>query len=82
MLLATHETVEAIMCRANGVTQKMVDDFDIPYAQTHEEDLDAGDEPDAPYQHEHCIATAIERVMCAEFRINWNEYDREVAKLQ
>jgi hypothetical protein len=80
--LLTHELVEALMCRHNGVTPKDVDEFDMPYARTHEFDLNAGDEPDAPYRHEHCLATAIERILAAELDIIWKSYDDEVAKIK
>lgn len=79
MVLAIHEAVEAVMCKHNGVTQAMVDDFDIPYHNAHEIDLNAGDELDAPYRHEHCLATAIERIMAAELDVPWKTYDDEVA---
>jgi hypothetical protein len=79
-LLAIHECVEAVMCHHNGVTVKAVDEFDQKYYETHADDLDAGDEPDAPYRHEHCLATAIERILCAELGVIWSEYDRELAE--
>lgn len=80
LLLAIHETVEAIMCHFNGVTQADVDTFDKTYYETHECDKDAGDDPAAPYVHEHCLATAIERILCAELRVNWEKYDRELGE--
>ncbi len=79
VLLAVHETVEAIMCKQNGVTQQSVDKFDEEFYKTHTDDIDAGDESGAPYEHEHCIATAIERTLCAELRVNWKSYDDELA---
>jgi|ERR1044071_1627060 hypothetical protein len=79
-LLAIHECVEAIMAHHNGVTVKAVDEFDQKYYETHADDLDAGDEADAPYRHEHCLATAIERILCAELGVVWSEYDRELAE--
>lgn len=80
MLLAIHETVEALMCCHNSVTVAQVDKFDQEYDKTHTFDLDAGDERDAPYRHEHCLATAIERILCAEFGVVWSEYDKELAE--
>jgi hypothetical protein len=77
-LLAIHETVEAIMCKHNGVTQASVDVFDKEYYETHECDKDAGDDPQAPYVREHCLATAIERILCAELDVNWKSYDDEL----
>lgn len=80
VLLAIHETVEALMCKHNGVTQADVDAFDLEYDKTHDFDLNAGDDPAAPYVREHCLATAIERILCAELEVNWQEYDTELAQ--
>jgi hypothetical protein len=79
VLLGIHEAVEAIMCKHNGVTQAAVDEFDQQYDKTHSTDCNAGDDPAAPYSREHCFATAIERILCAELGVNWLEYDTELA---
>lgn len=79
-LLAIHEAVEAIMCKHNGVSQKQVDEFDQRYDLEHADsnDVEAGDDPKAPYEREHCFATAIERILCAELGVHWREYDNEL----
>jgi hypothetical protein len=79
MLLAVHELTEAIMCKHNGVTQKQVDEFDQEYDKTHTTDCNAGDDTAAPYKREHCFATAIERILCAELGVDWKTYDDELA---
>ena len=79
MLLAVHELTEAIMCKHNGVSQKQVDEFDTEYDKTHDTDCNAGDDPAAPYKREHCFATAIERILCAELGVDWKHYDDELA---
>lgn len=78
VLLKVHEAVEAIMCRSNGVTVAQVDAFDIEYDKNHSSDLNAGDDPKAPYEREHCFATAIERILCAELKVPWLAYDKEL----
>lgn len=78
-LLALHEAVEAVMCKHNGVSVAEVDKFDLEYDKTHAFDVNAGDDPACPYVHEHCLATAIERILCAELGVNWLEYDTELA---
>ena len=80
VLLAIHETCEAILCKHNGVSQQAVDAFDLEYDKTHTFDLNAGDDPGAPYVREHCFATAIERIMAAELDVNWLKYDTELAE--
>lgn len=77
-LLAIHEAVEAVMCRSNGVSQKQVDDFDAAFDRIHDTDVEAGDDPAAPYAREHCFATAIERILCAEMLVSWRRYDDEL----
>jgi len=79
-LLQIHETVEAIMCKHNGVTQQSVDEFDVEFDKTHALDLNAGDDPAAPYKREHCLATAIERILCAELDVDWKTYDDELGR--
>lgn len=83
VLLAIHETVEAIMCKHNGVSQEAVDKFDVEYDKSHpnEPDLNAGDDAKAPYFREHCLATAIERILCAELDVHWKTYDDDLAHL-
>ncbi len=78
-LLGIHEAVEAIMCKHSGVSQASVDKFDQEYDKTHPIDLNAGDDPAAPYVREHCLSTAIERILCAELDVNWLHYDTELA---
>lgn len=77
-LLAIHEAVEAVMCKSNGVSQKQVDEFDAAYDKTHDTDVEAGDDPGAPYAREHCFSTAIERILCAEMGVAWAVYDHEL----
>lgn len=79
-LLQLHETVEAVFCRFNGITQAEVDAFDIEYDKTHTFDVNAGDDPKAPYMREHCFATAIERIAAGVLQVNWQEYDKELAE--
>ncbi len=79
VLLGIHEAVEAVMCKRNGVTQGQVDAFDLEYDKTHTFDVNAGDDPAAPYRHEHCLATAIERILAAELDVVWELYDKELA---
>lgn len=81
-LLGIHEAVEAIMCKHNGVSQQSVDEFDQQYDLDHPEeaDLEAGDDPMAPYVLEHCYATAIERILCGVLRVSWKSYSDELIK--
>lgn len=56
MLVALHELVEVILCKAGGVEQQAVDAFDIEFERKRAaRNLDEpGDDPAAPYRDEHC----------------------------
>jgi len=78
--LMLHELFEAILWKQrHGTSVSEVDRFDQLYYETHEDDLDAGDERGCPYRKEHCLATAAERILSAELGIVWIEYDEELA---
>jgi hypothetical protein len=82
-LIAVHELVEALLCRAAGVEQHAVDAFDMAYKG----DGEPGDQPDAPYHEQHKAATAVEKFMCTCFfpeltsEAAWESYEKLVAKL-
>jgi hypothetical protein len=79
--LAFHEAFEACLCKNNGVTQKSVDDFDMAYDLAHPDqpDINAGDEPDAPYVREHNYATIVDRLFIGACGLFWKKYDDELA---
>lgn len=70
-LVAIHELIEALLCKRDGITQAMVDEFDI----THPTYNDPGSHPDAPYRRQHFIATMHERMLCTELGLNWEQYE-------
>lgn len=80
--LAIHEIVEAVLCRFAGVTVQEVDEFDKKWEAEHPQSkIEAGDQPDAPYQRQHGLATAAERIVAAELKILWRRYDEELESL-
>lgn len=69
ILVALHELVEVLLCRKRGITQEMVDEFDMrgPGAEyCKEEGIEPGDHPEAPYRREHRFAMIIEHMMAHE----------------
>lgn len=82
-LVAVHELVEVLICQHDGVTQEQVDAFDMEYERTRPEgdDSEPGDSVYAPYGKQHCIATAVERLLAAELGVSWKVYDDEVMSL-
>ncbi len=72
---------EALCCKHDGVSQQSVDEFDLEYDKTHTFDVNAGDDPAAPYRKQHNWATAIERIMAGALDIpSWKTYDDELCQ--
>lgn len=83
MLVATHEIDEALLCLARGVHEKDVTDFDMEFEKNRKEgnEDEPGDDPKAPYRREHFFATTLERMRCAEFGLDWKEYEEAINNL-
>ncbi len=71
MCVAVHEIVEALLTHHEGISEESISGFDIE----NTEDNDPGDHPKAPYHREHCLATAVERMLVALLGLKWREYD-------
>lgn len=81
-LVAIHELVEFFLCEFAypRVTQKTVDDFDNLFLQWQDagirsKDAEAGDDERAPYTRQHCMATAVERMLAAYIGVPWDVYE-------
>lgn len=75
VLVQFHEMIEALLCKAHGVSQDAVTAYDK--ASQAEE---PGDEPDAPYTNEHTVAMAMERILARELGIPWKEHEENLDK--
>lgn len=67
-LVAIHELIEVLLCQKRGITQKMVDDFDMgpgSYDVIPEVE-ESGDQPGCPYGKEHRVAMIVEHLMAHE----------------
>lgn len=82
-LVAIHELVEAYLCQKRGITDGEITAFDVAFEDAREPgDLsEPGDSRDAPYQNEHNLATAVERMMCAALGVSWQDYEQAVQRL-
>ena len=82
-LIAVHELVEVLLCRHDGVSQEEVDQFDKKYEADRQPDDDSepGDSPNAPYVKQHCLATAVERMLAAELEVSWQDYENELGEM-
>lgn len=74
-LVGLHELVEVMICKARGITEKDVTDFDLSHLDSDE----PGDETDAPYRDEHCIASGVERIVAGAMGYAWKEYEDKTA---
>ena len=83
MLVAVHELVETLLCLNDGVMVEAVDKFDKAFEAARKEgnEDEPGDDPKAPYVRQHCVATAVERLLCAELCCDWKTYDKRVFSL-
>jgi hypothetical protein len=81
-LIAIHELIEACLCEVAGITQAQVDDFDMRAGQDNRLDnLEPGDNAQAPYYRQHQIASGIERLLAAELGVDWLTYERHIEEL-
>lgn len=79
-LILVHELVECGLCRFRGISQNMVDNFDLNH-ELESKETELGDLFDAPYRREHCFATAVERMLAAELDVCWSAYEEELQGL-
>lgn len=77
-LLALHECVEARLCRRHGITQAVVDAWDMGPGKDMDE---PGANPLAPYHREHVWASRVERVAAVLLGVSWGRYDMVVQGL-
>lgn len=82
-LVAIHELVEATLCRKRGITDEAITAFDVEFeGQRAPGDIrEPGDDRNAPYKNEHCLATAVERMCCAALGVSWEDYEAAVLRL-
>lgn len=82
-LIAVHELIEISLCKKAGITDQMIDDFDFAFAKDRAIDdaSEPGDDPSAPYYHQHQFATRIEKMTCEQLGIDWDEYEGRIAEI-
>jgi hypothetical protein len=80
-LVAVHELVEAVLCKEAGVSQQAVDAFDMAYERNRKSGdvSEPGDDPRAPYHHQHQAASWFEKALAEKLGVDWAAYEREVA---
>jgi hypothetical protein len=78
ILIGIHELIEAVLCKRRGITEVIVDDYDMTYDGPCEE---PGADPNCPYFKEHIFATAVEKSLAHELGISWEEYEKAIEAL-
>jgi hypothetical protein len=83
MCVLLHEQIEAQICLLNGVTDEMVDRFDMAYeaARPEGDDSEPGDDPHSPYYRAHQTASAAERAIALALGVSWSDYEDKIASL-
>ena len=78
-LVAVHEMVEQYLCKRMGIPEKKISAFDIQFEKKRKKGNvdEPGDDPKAPYRHEHSMATAVERMVAGYLGINWKDYEKK-----
>ena len=67
-----HELVEAWRCYRDGISLESIEKFDAD----HDDHDDPGRLPEAPYHDAHCKSMEIERLMCYQDGVKWEDYDK------
>lgn len=82
-LVAVHEIVEALICRAQGIPEEKVTAFDVAFeaARKSGDDREPGSLPGAPYHDAHAVAEHLERVLAHAMQVDWFEYERALKAL-
>lgn len=90
-LVAAHELIEWYLAKKAGITVQQVDDFDMAYEKAHRkggtldgerlDNTEPGDDPTCPVFRQHLLATAIERLLCGEMDIPWDDHADRVEAL-
>lgn len=94
-LVSLHEMVEQYLCKKRGIKEKDITNFDKDFESKRGNEMilgkkgmiirkeidEPGDDPKSPYWKEHCFATGIERLMCAELGLSWKEYEEKCNSL-
>lgn len=81
LLIAVHELVEMMLCHNEGITDEMIDSWDLAFKPTERYD-EPGDHPDAPYFKQHRRAELIERFFASWLGVDWKTYENRINNLK
>ena len=82
-LVLIHELVEYFLLALAKVAIAEVDLFDLKFEENRKpgDIAEPGDDPDAPYFHQHQAASIVERVFAGILKVDWTQYDKAVLEL-
>lgn len=82
MLIVIHELIEESLCRARGISDDAITEFDEQYEKGRKYGVldEPGNDSEAPYHAEHVFATKIEKYVAEELNIDWEKYNKLTAK--
>lgn len=69
-LIFLHEIIEKQLCRESGITEQMIDAWDL----AHEDAEEPGELERCPYREQHLIAEGFERAMAVKLGVDWTHY--------
>lgn len=85
-LIAVHEAVEERKTFMRGIKEPDIQAFDDRFYADQGEGKrpagEAGNAPDSPYKQEHRFAENIERLICAQFGLDWSVYEQAVESIE
>lgn len=82
-LILIHEMIEWHLTQKKGISIKEIDKFDKAFEKKRQKgNLDEpGNDPNAPYHHEHQFATFMEKWIADYMNIEWDEYSKVIDEL-
>lgn len=82
-LVMIHEMIEQHLCKKRGIPNEAITKFDEDFEAKRplNNNDEPGDDPGAPYRKEHFFATSVERLIAAELKVDWKEYEKTINNL-
>ena len=82
-LILVHELTELTLCRKEGITDEMIDEFDFAFANSRAsgDASEPGDDLAAPYYEQHQFATKVEKEMAEKLGVDWETYEARIKEV-
>lgn len=82
-LVAIHEQIEEFLTRLHRIKEEHITKFDKQFENNRQpgDYSEPGNDILAPYYREHQFATIIEKMIAAELKVNWEDYEKAIINL-